>query len=95
MVSLTRKKVRRQAYWYLQECQRVRGKPRITWQKYLGTPNRIRELLERAEKGGGPLEVDVADFGPAPLLAIARELRVVETIDALVPKRDQGFSVGE
>ncbi|MGI0155943.1 MAG: IS1634 family transposase, partial [Thermoplasmata archaeon] len=79
----------------LQECQRVRGKPRITWQKYLGTPNRIRELLERAEKGGGPLEVDVADFGPAPLLAIARELRVVETIDALVPKRDQGFSVGE
>ncbi|MGB7123699.1 MAG: hypothetical protein WBE40_02455 [Thermoplasmata archaeon] len=95
MVSLTRKKVRRQSYWYLQECQRVRGNPRITWQKYLGTPQRIRELLEKAEAGGGPLEVDVADFGPAPLLAVARELELVEAIDRLIPKRDQGYSVGE
>jgi transposase len=95
VVSLTKKKVRRQSYWYLQECQRVRGRPRITWQKYLGTPNHIRDLLERAETGGGPLEVDVADFGPAPLFALARELGLVETIDRLIPKRDQGYSVGE
>jgi transposase len=95
VVSLTRKKVRRQSYWYLQECRRVRGNPRITWQKYLGTPQRIRELLEKAEAGGGPLEVDVTDFGPAPLLAVARELELVETIDRLIPKRDQGYSVGE
>ncbi|MGB6443474.1 MAG: hypothetical protein WBF81_09305 [Thermoplasmata archaeon] len=95
MVSLTKKKVRRQSYWYLQECQRVRGRPRITWQKYLGTPDHLRALLERAETGGGPLEVDVADFGPAALLAIARELRLVEIVDSLVPKRDQGYSVGE
>ena len=95
VVSLTKKKVRRQSYWYLQECQRVRGKPRITWQKYLGTPDHLRELLERTERGGGPLEVDIADFGVAAPLAIARELRLVETIDALVPKRDQGYSVGE
>ncbi len=95
MVSLTRKKVRRQAYWYLQECQRVDGRPRITWQKYLGTPDHLRALLENAEKGGGPIEVDVADFGAAPLLRLSREAGLVATIDRLVPKRDQGYSVGE
>ncbi|MDG6913620.1 MAG: IS1634 family transposase [Nitrososphaerota archaeon] len=95
MVSLTRKKVRRQAYWYLQECQRVKGRPRITWQKYLGTPDRIKELLEQAEKGEGPLEVDVANFGPAAPLRLAQELEIAQTIDRLLPKRNQGYSVGE
>ena len=95
MVSLTKKRVRRQSYWYLQECQRVRGKPRITWQKYLGTPDHIRALLESAERGGGPIEVDVADFGAAPLLRLLRELDLIATIDRVAPKRDQGYSVGE
>jgi transposase len=95
VVSLVRRQVRRQRYWYLVESGRVNGRPRIVWQKYLGTPQRIRELIEKAEAGGGPFEVDVADFGPAPLLAVARELGLVETIDRLVPKRDQGYSVGE
>lgn len=95
MVSLVRRQVRRQRYWYLVESGRVKGRPRIVWQKYLGTPDHLRELLERAESGGGPIEVDVTDFGPAAPLAIARELQLVETIDALVPKRDQGYSVGE
>jgi transposase len=95
VVSLTRKKVRRQAYWYLQECHRVEGRPRITWQKYLGTPGRLKALLEKAEQGGGPLEVDVAHFGPTAPLRLLQELRLVETIDRLIPKRDQGYSVGE
>jgi transposase len=95
VVSLVRRRVRRQRYWYLVESGRVKGRPRIIWQKYLGTPDRIRSLIERAEVGGGPIEVDVADFGSAPLLALARELGFVETIDQLVPKRDQGYSVGE
>jgi len=95
VVSLVRRQVRRQRYWYLVESGRVKGRPRIVWQKYLGTPDHLRALLERAEMGGGPLEVDVADFGPAPLLALARELGLVETIDRLIPKRDQGYSVGE
>ena len=95
MVSLVRRRVRRQRYWYLVESGRVRGKPRIVWQRYLGTADRIRSLLEDAERSGGAIEVDVADFGAAALLAIARELEVVETIDRLVPKRDQGYSVGE
>ena len=95
VVSLVQRQVRRQKYWYLVESGRVQGRPRIVWQKYLGTPQHIRELLERGQTGGGPLEVDVAEFGPAPLLAVARELELADTIDRLVPKRDQGYSVGE
>ncbi|MGI0070602.1 MAG: IS1634 family transposase [Thermoplasmata archaeon] len=95
VVSLVQRQVRRQRYWYLVESGRVNGRPRIVWQKYLGTPQRIRELLERAQSGGGPLEVDVTEFGPAPLLAVARELDLAGTIDRFVPKRDQGYSVGE
>jgi transposase len=95
MVSLTKKKVRGQTYWYLLECRRVNGKPRITWQKYLGTADRVLELVNRAERTGGPMEVDVEGFGPAPLLALAREMRIAETVDSLVPKREQGYSVGE
>ena len=49
MVSLTNERVRRQSYRYLQECQRASGKPRITWQKYLGTPDHIS-----ARPSGGP-----------------------------------------
>jgi transposase len=95
VVSLIRRRVRRQRPWYLVESGRVNGKPRIVWQKYLGTPARIQELLEQAEKGGGPLEVDVANFGPAAPLRLAQELEIARTIDRLVPKRDQGYSVGE
>ncbi|EQD67950.1 hypothetical protein B1B_05755, partial [mine drainage metagenome] len=92
MVSLQRRQVRRQKYWYLVQSGRVKGKPRIVWQKYLGTPDRIKELLEQAQKGGGPLEVDVTNFGPAAALRLAQELGLVEIIDRLVPKRDQGYS---
>lgn len=95
MVSLQRRRVRRQRPWYLVESGRVKGKPRIVWQKYLGTPARIKKLLEQAEKGGGPIEVDVANFGPAVPLRLAQELEIVQTIDRLLPKRNQGYSVGE
>lgn len=95
VVSLVLRPVRRQKYWYLVESGRVKGRPRIVWQKYLGTPQHIRELLERAQAGGGPLEVDVIDFGAAPLLRFAREVDLVGTIDRVAPKRDQGYSVGE
>jgi len=94
MVSLVKRRVRRQHYWYLVESGRVNGKPRIVWQKYLGTPARVKEMLERAGTGG-PIEVDVALFGSAPLLRIASELRLAEAVDMIVPKRDQGYSVGE
>ena len=35
MASLTKKIIKGRAYYYLRECQRVNGKPKIIWQKYL------------------------------------------------------------
>ncbi len=95
VVVLTRKKVHHPVYGYPEECQRVDGRPRITQQKYLGISDHRRTLLEGAEKGGGPIEVDVADLGVAHLLRLSREVDRVASIDRLVPKRDRGCSVGE
>jgi hypothetical protein len=36
--SLTKKLIRGRPYYYLRECQRVDGKPKIIWQQYLGSP---------------------------------------------------------
>lgn len=41
MASLIKKKKRGKIYYYLAECQRVNGKPRIVWQKYLGSAESI------------------------------------------------------
>ena len=40
-VSLLKKIIRGHPYWYARECQRVNGKPKIVWQKYLGKADTI------------------------------------------------------
>ena len=47
MPSLTKKIVRGKPYYYLRECQRVNGKPKIVSTTYLGSPESIRERLLR------------------------------------------------
>jgi transposase len=91
--SLTKKIIRGRPYYYLRECQRVEGKPKIIWQQYLGS---AAELVQRL-KGGGAQRAVVREFGAsAACLAIARELDVVGVIDRVVPKRSSnGISVGE
>jgi len=91
--SLTKKIIRGRPYYYLRECQRVDGKPKIIWQQYLGSP---AELVQRLQ-GGGPQKAVIREFGAsAACLGIARQLDIVATIDRLVRKRStQGVSVGQ
>lgn len=93
MASLTKKTIGGRPYYYLRECQRVNGKPKIVWTLYLGSPDRLLERLSRPE----PQKIVLHEFGAsAALLSIARALDVVETIDRHVPKRgEQGPTVGE
>lgn len=65
MAALIRKKSGGKSYLYLVESKRVNGKPRITWQKYIGSADRLKSLLEQG--GGTPSELDVTSFGPAAL----------------------------
>jgi transposase len=80
-------------YYYLRECRRVDGKPKIVWQKYLGS---AADLVRRLE-GPTPREAVVREFAASAACAqIANELGVAQIIDRYVPKRDsRGASVGQ
>jgi hypothetical protein len=43
MAYILKKRIKGRTYYYLAETQRVQGKPRIVWQRYLGTAKRIQE----------------------------------------------------
>ena len=70
------------------------GKPRIVWQKYLGT---LETILARAEQTRPPAPREAVIFeagGVAALLRLAQRLELLELINEIVPKRDQGPTVG-
>ncbi len=93
MVSIFKKKFGKRIYWYLGEVKRVDGKPRIIWQKYLGTAEKVKECFEG---GLAPQQIDVLEFGNvAGLLSIGEELNFVEAVDKIISKRRQGLSIGE
>lgn len=48
MASLTKKRIKGRAYYYLRECQRVNGKPKIVWQQYLGSAEDVARRLSTA-----------------------------------------------
>jgi len=93
MPSLTKKMIRGHPYYYLRECQRVDGKPKIVWQQYLGSP---AELVRRLA-GPTPHKAVVREFGAsAACVDVARQLDVAAIIDRHVPKRGvRGPSVGQ
>lgn len=94
MAAIIKKIKKGKPYYYAVESGRVDGKPRITWQKYLGTVEGIIKMAEGAEPES-PREVDIFELGgTAALLGIAQRLGLEELIDEVVPKREQGPSVG-
>jgi transposase len=92
MPYLLKKKVKGRTYYYLAETQRVLGKPRIVWQKYLGTAERIQERLQGAEIS----EIETFELGSvAAVESLEKDIGFIEIVDRIVPKRDQGMSVGQ
>ena len=95
MACIIKKKKKNRWYYYAAESARVDGKPRIIWQKYLGT---IDAIVKRADQAAPPKPKETVIFdagGVAGLLGVAQRLGVVELIDQVVPKREQGPSVGQ
>jgi len=94
MASIIKKVKKGRTYYYAVESARVEGKPRIVWQKYLGT---IEAIVKRAEisKPAKPKETVIFEAGGvAALLHITQCLRLMDLINEQVPKRNQGPSVG-
>jgi transposase len=93
MPSLTKKIINGKPYYYLRECKRVNGKPKIVWTYYLGSTDRLLERLTKPE----PSQVAIAEFGgSAAAFDIAATLGVIEIIDRYVPKfGGRGPTVGQ
>jgi len=94
VTTLIKKVKGRKTYYYAVRSARVDGKPRIVWQKYLGT---LDAIIERCEQSAAPTPVETTLFeagGVAALLQIASRIDLMGIINQVVPKRDQGPSVG-
>lgn len=94
MASLIKKIKKGHTYYYAAESARVDGKPRIVWQKYLGTLDTIIKRSEQAKPATPKEAVLFEAGGVAALLRITQRLEVLDLINQIVPKRDQGPSVG-
>ena len=92
MPSITAKKIKGHTYYYARQSQRINGKPKIVWQKYLG---RAEDIIAARDAQPIPKEVLIHEFGAsAALVDVARQLNLVDIIDHHVPKRTQSVSVG-
>src|SRR6266481_3870980 len=93
MPSLTKKIIRGKPYYYLRECQRVAGKPKIVSTIYLGPPQNILDRLMRPQ----PAQLAIYEFGAsAAVWDMAQAIDLLATMDRHVPKRaSQGPSVGQ
>lgn len=94
MTTLIKKVKGRKTYYYAVRSGRVNGKPRIVWQKYLGT---LDAIVQRCEESSAPSPIETTLFeagGIAALTQIASRINLMEIINQVVPKRDQGPSVG-
>ena len=94
MATIQKKISRGHTYWQIVESRRIEGKPRPIVLMHLGT---AEGLLRRLQEGGKkPIKAKILHFGAlAALWNMAEELKVIETIDRWVGKRDQGLSCGQ
>jgi transposase len=94
MDRLEAKKVNGQTYYYYSKWGWKNGKCRRLWQKYLGKPEKILKAI-RADNSAGDY-AEVFEWGLSGALwkeCVSSE--IVEIIDELCPKREQGLSTGE
>jgi transposase len=94
MASIIKKIKKGKPYYYAVESKRVNGKPRIVWQKYLGTVERIVERTQEVKPPKSKETVISDAGGVAALLGITQRLNLLNLINEQIPKREQGPSVG-
>jgi len=88
--------VRGRAYYSVVESRRINGKPRPVIVQYLGTAEKVLRLVQARQAAQRPKDAHVRTFGGvAALLDLAQQLDLIGLIDAHLPKRAQGPSVGQ
>ena len=90
MASLIKKKKGNRLYYYLVESARVEGKPRIVHQAYLGTAEKLAELIQQ-KAAPVPLSATLRDFGlPGSLWLAAKQSGVWSLLQSLWPSPRSG-----
>lgn len=92
MPSLVAKKKGNKLYYYVVESARVDGKPRIVHQAYLGTAEKLAEMV-RDRTAPVPLAASMREFGlPAALWSAAQQTGVWDLLRSLWPAPRSGPS---
>ncbi len=93
MPSVIGKKKGNQVYYYVATSGRVDGKPRIVHQTYLGTAERLAQLV-RDKAAPVPLEASARDAGlPAALWQAARLSGAFDALLSVWPTPRNGPSI--
>jgi transposase len=93
MAALISKKKGNKLYYYVVESARVEGKPRIVQQTYLGTADRLAELLKE-RTAPVPLSATVREFGlPGSLWLAAQRSGVWDVLRTMWPEPRSGPSI--
>lgn len=95
MACIIKKIKKGRTYYYAVQSGRVDGKPRIIWQKYLGT---LDDIVKRKDdtSESSIKEADIFEAGGvAAMLRIADQIQLVDIIDKVIPKKGGGPSVGQ
>jgi transposase len=94
--SLTKKLIHGKPYYYLRFTKRVDGKPKVVRTIYLGKAEEILAAVEKHRAGSRPKRIVLAEFGAvATVWSLIHQTGLIELIDAYIPKRAQGLSVGQ
>jgi transposase len=94
MAYITRKKISGITYYYAEHKEWINGKSRRKWQKYLGTADNIIAAVEG--QSNRPEYAVLFELGTvAAFLHCCESIKLKETINAMLPKRGQGLSIGE
>ena len=92
MASLVAKKKGNKLYYYVVESARVDGKPRIVHQAYLGTAEKVADLV-KDRTAPVPLSATCRDFGlPGALWLAAQQTGVFALLESLWPQPRSGPS---
>src|SRR5262245_21028507 len=92
VASLITKKKGNKLYYYVVDSARVEGKPRIVQQTYLGTAERLAELLKE-RTAPVPLSATTREFGlPGALWLAAQSSGVWDVLKAMWPDPRSGPS---
>jgi transposase len=93
MASLISKKKGNKLYYYVVESARVEGKPRIVQQTYLGTAERLADLLKE-RTAPIPLSATTREFGlPGALWLAAQRCGVWDVLKTMWPEPRSGPSI--